>query len=115
MEAIFNSNQRDQLTRKTAMKVVTFVKKKLETGEWCAKCNDVSARLEKDGTSKFIQHTAVADISDPESEGIQLALKHNVNHAPFFIVNNTETNSVEIFDVYFKFKRYMERSNQAIA
>jgi len=24
---------------------VTFVKKKLEDGSWCAKCNDVSTRL----------------------------------------------------------------------
>ena len=92
------------------MQQVAFVKKKLETGEWCAKCNDVSARLEKDGTSKFIDHIAIADVNDPESEGIQLAIKHKVSRAPFFIVKNTEDDSVEIFDVYFKFKRYMERS-----
>ena len=97
------------------MKKVAFVKKKLETGEWCAKCNDVSARLEKDGTSKFIDHIAVADENDPESEGIRLALKHKVNRAPFFIVKDTETNSEEVFDVYFKYKRYMERFAQAAA
>ena len=91
------------------MQKVAFVKKKLETGEWCAKCNDVSARLEKDGTSKYIDHIAVADVNDPESEGIQLARKHKVERAPFFIVNDTETNTVQVFDVYFKFKRYMER------
>ena len=97
------------------MHKVAFVKKKLETGEWCAKCNDVSARLEKDGTLKFIDHIAVADVNDPESEGIKLAREHKVDKAPFFIVNNTETNSVEVFDVYFKFKRYMERYTQAAA
>ena len=97
------------------MQKVAFVKKKLETGEWCAKCNDVSARLEKDGTSKFFDHIAVADVNDPKSEGIQLALKHKVERAPFFIVNDTETNSVEVFDVYFKFKRYMERFAHAAA
>ena len=95
------------------MQKVAFVKKKLESGEWCAKCNDVSERLEKDGTSKYIDQVVIADVNDPESEGIKLALKHNVDRAPFFIVNNTETNSVEIFDVYFKFKRHMERSAKA--
>ena len=97
------------------MQKVAFVKKKLETGEWCAKCNDVSARLEKDGTSKYIDHIAVADVNDPESEGIQLARKHKVERAPFFIVNDTETNTVQVFDVYFKFKRYMERFSQDAA
>ena len=97
------------------MQKVAFVKKKLETGEWCAKCNDVSERLEKDGTSKFIDHIAVADVNDPESEGIQLARKHKVERAPFFIVNDTETNTVQVFDVYFKFKRYMERFSQVSA
>lgn len=97
------------------MQKVAFVKKKLESGEWCAKCNDVSERLEKDGTSKYIDQIVIADVNDPESEGIQLALKHKVDRAPFFIVNDTETNSVEVFDVYFKFKRHMERSTRAAA
>ena len=91
------------------MTQVTFVKKKLENGEWCAKCNDVSARLEKDGTSSFIDRTVVADLRDPESEGLQLAAEHSMDRAPFFVVKNTETNAVEVFDVYFKFKRHMER------
>ncbi|PWQ95332.1 hypothetical protein [Leucothrix arctica] len=91
------------------MTQVTFVKKKLENGDWCAKCNDVSARLEKDGTAGFIDRTVVADLADPKSEGIQLAEQYSMDRAPFFVVKDSETNSVEVFDVYFKFKRHMER------
>lgn len=94
---------------------ITFVKKKLEDGSWCAKCNDVSLRLEKDGLSQLIHQTVVADVNDPESEGLQLAQKHNVDRAPFFIVTNTVTHSVEVFDVYFKFKRFIERSEKVAA
>ncbi|RVU84821.1 hypothetical protein EOL70_11285 [Leucothrix sargassi] len=91
------------------MTQVTFVKKKLENGDWCAKCNDVSARLEKDGTLDFIDRTVVADLRDPKSEGIQLAEQYSMDRAPFFVVKDPETDSVEVFDVYFKFKRHMER------
>ena len=94
---------------------ITFVKKKLEDGSWCAKCNDVSLRLEKDGLLPLVNQTVVADVTQPESEGIQLAQKHNVDRAPFFIVTNTITNSVEVFDVYFKFKRFVERSEKIAA
>ena len=92
------------------MTQVTFVKKKLENGDWCAKCNDVSARLEKDGTAGFIDRTVIADLSDPKSEGIQLAEQYSIDRAPFFVVTDPVTDSVEVFDVYFKFKRHMERS-----
>ncbi|MEB8431880.1 hypothetical protein OO007_06540 [Cocleimonas sp. KMM 6892] len=89
------------------MQEIIFVKKKLATGEWCAKCIDVSNRLEKDGTLRYIDRIVVADVNDAQSEGIQLALKHNMDRAPFFIV--TDSNTTQIFDVYFKFKRHMQR------
>ena len=94
---------------------ITFVKKKLKDGSWCAKCNDVSLRLEKDGLSQIVNQIVVADVNAPESEGIQLAQQHNVDRAPFFIVTNTITNAIDVFDVYFKFKRFVERSEQVAA
>ena len=94
------------------MTQVTFVKKKLENGDWCAKCNDVSARLEKDGTAGFIDRTVIADLNDPKSEGIQLAEQYSIDRAPFFVVKDPATDSVEVFDVYFKFKRHMERATK---
>jgi len=92
------------------MQEIAFIKKKLENGEWCAKCNDVSARLEKDDMLKYIDQTLVADMKDPNSEGKLLAEKYNVNRAPFFIIKDTESDSVEVFDIYFKFKRHIEKS-----
>ena len=93
------------------MQEITFVKKKLENGEWCAKCIDVSNRLEKDDTLKFVDRIVVADVNNTQSEGIQLALKHNMDRAPFFIV--TDSNTTQIFDVYFKFKRHIQRFAKA--
>lgn len=94
------------------MQKITFVKKKLENGEWCAKCNDVSSRLEKDGLLKYIDEVLVADVRDPNSEGKILADEYNVDRAPFFIVKDIDTKTVEIFDVYFKFKRHLERTSK---
>lgn len=91
------------------MTQVTFVKKILANGDWCPKCVDVSARLEKDGTINFINNTVIAEMNNPESEGMQLAQQYNVDRAPFFVVTDPEKNTVEVFDVYFKFKRHMER------
>ena len=92
---------------------VTFVKKKLANGDWCPKCNDVAARLDKDDTAQFIDRTVVADLSDPESEGLKLASEHQMERAPFFIVEDKTSGSVEVFDVYFKFKRHMQRAAKA--
>ena len=39
---------------------------------------------------------------DPESEGMQLAAQHNVDRAPFFIVER-DGQDAEIYTVYFKF------------
>jgi phosphoadenylyl-sulfate reductase (thioredoxin) len=65
---------------------VTFVKKRLEDGEYCRKCNQVSAKLQNEGLESLIESTVVADVRDPESEGFKLAQQHQVNVAPFFIV-----------------------------
>ena len=88
---------------------VTFVKKILANGELCQKCYEVSERLDKDGTLGWINYIAIADESDPDSEGMQLAAAHNVTRAPFFVVE-LEDNTIEVFDIYFKFKRFMEKN-----
>lgn len=96
---------------------ITFVKKIMEDGNMCAKCADVSARLEKDGLLEKINYIAIADSKDKDSEGMLLAQKYKVERAPFFIVED-EDGHIETFDVYFKFKRFIEkyfRSMSAIA
>lgn len=84
---------------------ITFVKKILANGELCKKCREVSDRLQTDKLIGVIDHIAIADERDPDSEGIKLATKHGVARAPFFLVElDGQTN---VFDIYFKFKKFM--------
>jgi len=90
---------------------VTFVKKILSDGEPCKKCREVSQRLESDGLINTINHIAIADERDAYSEGMRLAKQYEVSRAPFFLIE--ENNEVEVFDVYFKFKKLMVERNSA--
>lgn len=84
---------------------ITFVKKILADGELCKKCREVSERLESEGLIEMINHISIADERDAESEGMRLARQHNVERAPFFLVE--EDGNVTAFDIYFKFKKFM--------
>ena len=84
---------------------ITFVKKILSSGELCKKCREVSERLETDGLIASINHIAIADEREPDSEGMKLAREHKVERAPFFLVE--ENGEVSAFDIYFKFKKLM--------
>lgn len=87
------------------MPTITFVKKILANGELCKKCQEVSERLNKEGLIEHINYICVADERDADSEGMRLAKQYNVERAPFFLVE--ENNQVTVFDIYFKFKKYM--------
>ena len=83
------------------MPKITFVKKILTSGEQCAKCADVEAKLKKDGYIAHIDQIVVADERDSNSPGMQLARKFNITLAPFFIVEDQfETRT---YTVYFQF------------
>lgn len=84
---------------------ITFVKKILADGELCKKCREVSDRLDTEGLIAQINHIAIADQRDAESEGMQLAKQYKVERAPFFIVE--QNGDTQVFDVYFKFKKFM--------
>lgn len=84
---------------------ITFVKKILSSGELCKKCREVSERLEADGLIASINHIAIADERDANSEGMKLARQHSVERAPFFLVE--EEGVISAYDVYFKFKKLM--------
>ena len=81
---------------------ITLVKKILKDGSPCKKCGDVLERLESGGHMDRIDHIAVADERDPDSEGIALARAHDVDRAPFFIVER-EGAPAEVYTVYMKF------------
>ena len=88
------------------MSHITFVKKILANGELCKKCQEVSERLSSEKLIDLIDHIAIADERDADSEGVRLANEHNVERAPFFLVENDD-GKVTVFDIYFKFKKYM--------
>lgn len=83
---------------------ITFIKKIKIDGTPCAKCADVQEQLEKNGQLKFINRIVIADERNPESEGMVLARKFNVDRAPFFIVEQ-ENKAPLIYTVYLKFSK----------
>jgi hypothetical protein len=82
---------------------ITFVKKILASGEPCAKCADVEARLRQGGHQSRIDEVVIADERDEASAGMHLARLHGVDRAPFFIVE--DEGKTTIYTVYFKFLR----------
>jgi len=80
---------------------ITFVKKIKLDGSPCRKCAEVQSRLEKDGHIDKIDRTIIADERDNNSEGMQLAEQYEVDRAPFFIVENDNSEPL-IYTVYFK-------------
>ena len=80
---------------------VTFVKKRLASGEFCPKCQDVERRLLLDGHLDRIDAVVIANETDPESPGMRLADTLNVDRAPFFVIKDGTATSV--YTVYFKF------------
>jgi len=81
---------------------ITYVKKILADGSPCKKCGEVTAKMEEAGHLQHIDEILIADERDPESAGLQLAAKHDVNRAPFFVVEE-EGKETAVYTVYFKF------------
>jgi phosphoadenosine phosphosulfate reductase len=68
------------------MRKVTMVKKLLRSGEPCAKCAQAEELLKARGLWSQIDEVVWANENDSDSPGVQLAKKHGVDLAPFFIV-----------------------------
>ena len=80
-----------------------FVKKLLANGEPCAKCADVEQRLSASGNLARIDEIVIADERDPDSPGMRLAALHQVDVAPFFLVENG--GETRIYTVYLRFAK----------
>lgn len=80
---------------------ITLVKKVLADGSPCKKCGEVIAKMEAANHMRFINEVLIADEADKSSAGMVLAAQHNVNRAPFFIVEKND-GEVEVYTVYFK-------------
>lgn len=81
---------------------ITFVKKILLDGSPCGKCADVIAKLENSGQMVRIHETLVADERDPESPGMIIAKRYQVDRAPFFVVERPSAQP-QIYTVYLQF------------
>ena len=89
---------------------ITLVKKIKADGSPCKKCADVEKRLLESGQMESIDEVIVADERDPESLGMQLAKLHQVNLAPFFLVEDDD-GTTSIFTVYFQFVKEVLQAN----
>ncbi|MEX0607227.1 MAG: hypothetical protein WD382_10375 [Halofilum sp. (in: g-proteobacteria)] len=83
---------------------ITMVEKVLADGSPCRKCADVRDRLERDGLSDRIDRILVADERDPDSEGQRIAEHHDVERAPFFVVERPGE-PTQIYTIYMRLRR----------
>lgn len=81
---------------------ITMIKKILADGTPCKKCADVEQRLRDDGYLGRIDQIAVADERSPDSEGMQLANRYQIERAPFFIVEE-EGREPRVYTVFMRF------------
>lgn len=82
---------------------ITMVKKIKEDGRECKKCLQVTERLRAGDELRFIDRIVYADVRDADSTGLRLAKEHNIDIAPFFIVE--DEGAVSIYKTYMELKR----------
>lgn len=80
---------------------ITMVKKVKADGQPCRKSANVLSELEALGVLASIQQVD-ADERVPDSDGFALAIQHNVESAPFFIVEQ-ENGAQSIYTAYTRF------------
>jgi phosphoadenosine phosphosulfate reductase len=73
---------------------VIMVKKRLRSGEPCRKCAQAEDMLRRRGVWEHIHEVVWADEGDPDSPGWDLARRHGVENAPFFLVRTGEEERV---------------------
>jgi len=83
------------------MKII-FVKKIKADGNACKKCVDVEKRLRDNDQLDGIDEIVIADERDQNSPGMQLAKLHQVDVAPFFLVEQDDGTS-RVYTIYFQF------------
>lgn len=78
---------------------ITIVKKVKADGSLCRKSGEVWANLQAAKLLGHIDRIVFAHPSKPQGEGMSLAIKHQVNAAPFFIVER-DTDSDQVYTDY---------------
>ncbi|CBL45264.1 Conserved hypothetical protein [gamma proteobacterium HdN1] len=85
------------------MKII-MVKKRMANGEWCSKCGEIDALMQKHDHHKRIDEVLVAEENNPLSPGTLLASRLQVSQAPFFVVE-FEDGREQVYTVYLKFAK----------
>ena len=91
---------------------ITFVKKIKADGSACQKCADVEKRMVDSGYMNRVDEIVIADERDPESIGVQLAARFEVERAPFFMVEDDDEN-ISIYTIYFQFVKEVLQANNS--
>jgi hypothetical protein len=73
---------------------ITMVKKRLEDGSECRKCNQATEQLRNRGLLDRIDEIVWADEGDPDSPGSRLGRQLGVDVAPFFVVRDDSGENV---------------------
>ncbi|MBL4635934.1 MAG: hypothetical protein JKY56_18885, partial [Kofleriaceae bacterium] len=92
---------------------ITMVKKRLATGEACAKCVQAEERLRERGHWDKVDSILWADESDPKSPGWELARTYNVEIAPFYLVRDDDGTTRVYLSVLKLMKEVMSASRDA--
>ncbi|MDY6901143.1 MAG: hypothetical protein SWZ49_24135 [Cyanobacteriota bacterium] len=82
---------------------IKLVQKIKKDGNSCRKSAKVLKELEKLNLLDKIDEIIAADERQSSSEGFDLAKKHNVSSAPFFIVENE--GKTKIYTAYYRFMK----------
>jgi hypothetical protein len=75
---------------------ITMVKKKLKDGSECRKCNEAMDHLRSRGLLDKIDEFVLAVEDDPQSPGMVLGERLEVERAPFFVVRDGDTEKVYV-------------------
>ncbi|MDG1164808.1 MAG: hypothetical protein P8P26_06610 [Porticoccaceae bacterium] len=79
-----------------------MIKKLFADGSSCKKSAEVEQKMRQADQLSTIDEEIIADEADPQSKRMLLAAQHNVDRAPFFIVER-DGKAAEIYTAYFKF------------
>jgi hypothetical protein len=85
-----------------------MIRKILESGEECPKCQEAAKLIREKGHWEKINKVVDAVVGNPESEGFQIAREYAIERAPFFIVE-TDDGEKKIIVSVLQFVREMER------
>ena len=88
---------------------VTMIKKKLLSGEPCKKCAEAEDLLRARGLWDRVDRVVWAVEGDQSSEGMQLAARHAVENAPFFVVRDAAGRE-EVVESTLKLMRFLTGS-----